>query len=152
MKLSPYTIATPSAPRSRCARPRLISGGQTAVEVALVAPILVLMMVGVIQVILIGSAALAVNQAAVACARYASLNPSLSQSSLDTYLKNIASPLINDAELQTVALTPAPTRATGTSLSVTVTYVLSAKLFLSSSFFGITFPNRVSVTETMTSE
>jgi hypothetical protein len=103
-------------------------------------------------VILIGSAALAVNQAAVACARYASLNPSLTQSSLDAYLKNIASPLINDAALQTVALTPAPTRATGTSLSVTVTYVLSTKLFLSSSFFGITFPTQVSVTETMTSE
>lgn len=121
-------------------------------EVALVLPIVVLLMLGVVQVILIGGAALAVNQAAVSCARYASLNPSLTQSSLNTYLKNIVSPLINDAELQTVGLTPAPTRTTGTSLSVTVTYNLATKLFLGFSFFGITFPTQVSVTETMTSE
>jgi len=122
------------------------------VEVAFVLPIILLLMLGVIQVILIGSSALAVNQAAVSCARYASLNPTLTQPGLDTYLKSIASPLINDAKLQTVALTPAPTRATGSALSVTVTYDLTGKLFLARSFFGITFPTQVSVTETMTSE
>lgn len=126
--------------------------GQTMLELAFVLPIILLLMLAVIQVILVGSSALAVNQAAVSCARYASLNPTLTQASLDTYLKSVASPLINDAKLKTVALTPAPTRATGSAVSVTVTYDLTGKLFLAKSFFGITFPTQVSVTETMTSE
>lgn len=122
------------------------------VEVAFVLPIILLLMVGVIQVILIGSAAIAVNEAAIACARYASLNPTMDQTTLNGYLKTIASPLINDAKLANISLSPAPTRTTGTAVVVTVTYDLSGKLFLGSSFFGISFPTQVSVTETMASE
>jgi Flp pilus assembly protein TadG len=127
--------------------------GQTLTEFAFILPIALLLMLGVIQIIVVGGAALAVNQAAVACARYASLNPTADQSAVNTYLKNIASPLINDAKLQNVTLQPTATpRQTGTAISVTITYNLANKLFLGSSFFGVTFPTSVSVTQTMPSE
>ena len=61
-------------------------GGQTLVEFALIIPVFLLLMLGVVQMVVVGGAALAVNQAAISCARYASLNPSFAQSSVDTYL------------------------------------------------------------------
>jgi hypothetical protein len=110
-------------------------------------------MLGVIQVALIGGSALAVNQAAIACVRYAAVNPSVNQSTVDSYLRTIASPLINDSNLQTLTLAPTATpRTTGSAVSVTVLYTLSNKLFLGASFFGITFPTQLSVQMTMTSE
>ena len=57
-------------------------------------------MLGVMQMMLVGGAALAVNQAALSCARYASLNPSAAQSSVGTYLSGAAPPLISDFGLQ----------------------------------------------------
>lgn len=104
------------------------------VEVALVLPLVLLLMLGIIQLVLIGNVALSVNQAASACARYASLTPSADQTAVNTYLKSIASPVINDAGLGTLTLTPAPPRTSGASLTVTVSYNLSSKLFLGSSF------------------
>jgi hypothetical protein len=110
-------------------------------------------MLGVVQVALIGGSALAVNQAAIACVRYAAVNPSANQSSVNTYLKTIASPLINDSNLQTITLAPTATpRTTGSAVSVTVVYTLSNKLFLSTSVLGITFPTQLSVEMSMTSE
>lgn len=103
--------------------------------------------------VLIGGVALAVNQAAVACARYASLNPSADATQVESYLSGAASPLINDSGLQPVTLTPGTVpRTTGNPIGVTVTYNLQGKLFLGTSFFGVTFPTQVSVTQTMTSE
>lgn len=127
--------------------------GQTLVEFAIILPLLLILMLGVIQMILVGGSALAVNQAAIACARYASVNPSADESTVNTYLKGIASPLINDAGLATLSLQPSGVpRTTGTAVSVTVSYNLGSKLFLGTSFFGVHFPSQVSVTETMTSE
>jgi hypothetical protein len=112
-----------------------------------------LLLLGVVQMILVGSAALAVHQAAISCTRYASLNPSIDQTATDSYLKSTASALINDSNLHPLVLTPSTVpRQTGTSLSITVTYDLTNKLFLGSSFFGLKFPTQVSITETMTSE
>jgi YD repeat-containing protein len=83
----------------------------------------------------------------------AALNPSADQTTLNTYLQQIASPLIKDGNLQNVGLQPsAVPRTTGTSVAITVVYGLGNKLFLGSSFFGVSFPTQVSVTETMTSE
>jgi Flp pilus assembly protein TadG len=129
------------------------SSGQTLVEFAFILPLVLLLMLGVIQVALIGGSALAVNQAAIACVRYAAVNPSVNQSTVDSYLRTIASPLINDSNLQTLTLAPTATpRTTGSAVSVTVLYTLSNKLFLGASFFGITFPTQLSVQMTMTSE
>ncbi len=128
-------------------------GGQTLVEFALVIPIFLLLMLGVVQMVVVGGAALAVNQAAISCARYASLNPSFAQSSVGTYLTSTASPLISDSGLQPVVLSPAAVpRATGTAVTVTVSYNLQTKLFLGTTFFGVTFPSQLSVTQTMASE
>lgn len=132
--------------------PLAASSAQTLVEFAFILPIVLLLLLGVIQVVLIGGAALAVNQAAVACARYASLNQGVDQTALATYLTTIASPLINDTNLSQPTLTPGPPRTTGTAVSVTIVYNLSGKEFLGSSFFGVTFPSQVSVTQVMPSE
>jgi Flp pilus assembly protein TadG len=122
------------------------------VEIALVLPLVLLLILGVIQLLVIGNVALSVNQAASACARYASLSPSADQTALNSYLKTVASPVINDSGLATLTLTPGPPRTSGTSLTVTVTYNLSNKLFLGSSFFGVTFPTNIQISESMTSE
>lgn len=129
------------------------SSGQTLVEFALIIPVFLLLMLGVVQMVVIGGAALAVNQAAISCARYASLNPSAAQGSVDAYLTAVASPLINDSGLQPVILSPISVpRATGSAVTVTVSYKLASKLFLGTTFFGVTFPSQLSVSETMTSE
>ncbi len=127
--------------------------GQTLLEFAFILPIFLLLMLGIVQMVIVGGAALAVNQAAVTCSRYAALNPSYTSTQINSYLTTIASPLINDTGLQPITLSPSATpRSTGSSLSVTVTYELKTKLFLGSSFFGVTFPTQVSVTQTVTSE
>ena len=132
---------------------RGLTGGQTMVEFALIMPVFLLLMLGVVQMVVVGGAALAVNQAAISCARYASLNPSAAQSSVGTYLTATASPLISDSGLQPVTLSPvAVPRATGSAVTVTVSYKLATKLFLGTTFFGVTFPSQLSVSETMTSE
>ena len=129
------------------------ASGQTMVEFALIIPVFLLLMLGVVQMVVVGGAALAVNQAAISCARYASLNPSAAQGSVGTYLTGTASPLISDSGLQPVALSPATVpRITGSAVTVTVVYNLQTKLFLGTTFFGVTFPSQLSVSETMTSE
>ena len=140
--------------RTNPALRRPLTIGQTMVEFAFILPLLLILMLGVIQMILVGGAALAVNEAAVASARYAALNPSADESTIDSYLRNIASPLIADANLHRAVLEAptGPPRHTGTPVSVTVTYDMGGKLFLGTSFFGINFPDQVSVKQTMTSE
>jgi TadE-like protein len=127
--------------------------GQTTVEFAFIIPLFLLLMLGVVQMVIIGGAALAVNQAAISCARYASLNPSASPATVASFLTTTVSPLINDSGLRPLSLSPgAVPRTTGSALTVTVTYNLQNKLFLGSSFFGISFPAQVSASQTMASE
>ena len=129
------------------------ASGQTIVEFAFIIPVFLLLMLGVVQMVVVGGAALAVNQAALSCARYASLNPSFAQSSVGSYLSSTASPLISDSGLQPVVLSPVTVpRVTGTAVTVTVSYKLATKLFLGTTFFGVTFPSQLSITQTMTSE
>jgi hypothetical protein len=135
------------------ARPQRYNQSQTLVEFAFILPVFLLLMLGVVQMVLVGGAALAVNQAAVTCSRYAALNPTYTSTQINSYLTTVASPLINDSGLQPITISPATTpRSTGSAVSVTVSYDLKAKLFLGSSFFGVTFPTQVSVTHTTTSE
>lgn len=141
--------------RKKKRRFRYLTGspGQTLVEFAFILPLFLLLMLGVVQMIIVGGAALAVSQAAITCARYASLNPTYSSSEINAYLQSSASPLIDDSGLAPLVLSPTSVpRQTGTAVSVTVSYNLADKLFLGSSFFGLTFPTEVSATQTMTSE
>ena len=127
--------------------------GQAAVEFAILLPLFLLLLFGIEQISMIGGAALAVNQAATSCARYASLNPGTDEATLQSYLRANASSLINDSNLQALTLLPTKVpRTTGTPVAVTVTYSLKDKLFLGSSFFGVQFPSAVTITATMTSE
>jgi Flp pilus assembly protein TadG len=149
------SACTSRSPKARATKGffRERAGGQTLVEFALITPVFLLLMLGVVQMVVVGGAALAVNQAAIACARYASLNPSAAQSSVGTYLTANASPLISDSGLQPVVVSPvAVPRTTGSAVTVTVSYKLATKLFLGTTFFGVTFPSQLSITETMTSE
>jgi Flp pilus assembly protein TadG len=141
------------------AKPRtpLVGGksraGQAAVEFAILLPLFLVLLFGIEQIAIIGGAAVAVNQAAASCARYASLNPSADQAALQSYLHANAPSLINDSNLQALTLQPTKVpRTTGTSVAVTVTYSLKGKVFLGSSFFGVQFPTAVTVTATMTGE
>ncbi|HZO81173.1 MAG TPA: TadE/TadG family type IV pilus assembly protein [Candidatus Binataceae bacterium] len=150
------TCATP-AERGRATPVRrgasLCPDGQTLVEFAFILPLFLLLMLGVIQMVLIGGAALAVNQAAVSCSRYAALNPTYNATQINSYLTTVASPLINDSGLKPITVTPSSVpRPTGSAVSVTVTYDLKTKLILGKSFFGVTFPTQISVTHTVTSE
>jgi Flp pilus assembly protein TadG len=139
--------------RIRLSRGRARSGGQSLVEFAIILPLLMLMTLVFLQLILIGSVALAVSQAAASCARYASVNPNSDQSAVNTYLQNIASPLIADSHLAQATLSPsAVPRTTGTAITVTVSYDLSGKLVLGSSFMGIAFPTTIAISNTMVSE
>jgi Flp pilus assembly protein TadG len=123
------------------------------VEFTVILPLFLLMTVIMVQLILVGAVAFAVNQAAASCARYAALNDTYSQSTLNTYLQSIASPLINDSYLATIGLSPSTVpRTAGSSVTVTVSYNLSGnKLILGSSVFGITFPTTLAVSQTMVS-
>jgi len=132
--------------------PHRAGPGQSLVEFALILPLFLLMTLVFIQLILIGAVALAVNQAAASCARYAALNNSSDQTSLNTYLKSVASPLINDTYLATIGLNPsAVPRTSGASVTVTVSYNLTGKLVLGSSFLGVVFPTTLAVSQTMVS-
>jgi TadE-like protein len=53
---------------------RTVEPGQSLVEFAIILPLFLLMTLVFIQLILIGVVALAVNQAAASCVRYAALN------------------------------------------------------------------------------
>jgi hypothetical protein len=126
---------------------------QAVVEFALILPLTLIITLGVIQAILIGAVAIALNEGAVSCARYAALNPSADQAAVTSYLKSVASPLINDANLGAATLVPtAVPRTTGTAITVRLSYQTAGKLFLGTSFMGINFPARLTASMTMTSE
>ena len=140
--------------------------GQAMVEFALIATLsMVVLLVG-IQFAIIGQAALAVTQASYLGARAASVNSSLTSSSLQTAIANQLSPTINGA---TVTLTnttdptctagPGGTRSFGCPINVTVTYDATSKLFLPTqwSMMGtgtklITFPTSLTSTESAMTE
>ncbi len=123
------------------------------VEFAFVLPLVLLLTVVLLQMILILAAALAVQQAAASSARYAAVNPTYDQSAINSYLHNVASPVINDTYLAPIAVSPGATpRTSGAPVTVTVSYSLTGKLILGSSFMGVVMPRTLAVSETMISE
>jgi Flp pilus assembly protein TadG len=127
--------------------------GQSMVEFAVILPLFLVMTVILIQFLLVGAVAFAVNQAVASCARYAALNDTYGQSTLNSYLQSVASPLINDKYLATIGVSPSTVpRTSGSSVTVTVSYNLSGnKLVLGSSVLGFAFPTTLAISETMVS-
>jgi len=126
------------------------------IEFAILAPVaLVVMLVG-IQFALIGQAALAVSQASYLGARSASINGTLTSSTLSTAIQNQMSPTISGATVTLTAGGDASCglpRTFGCPFSVTVAYDASNKIFLpSNTLLGITFPTNLTFTESAMTE
>jgi len=104
----------------------------------------------------IGNAALALSQLSYAGARYAAVNPSLTQSAIASYMKSNAAPTINENSGANLTITVSPNTAPrpfGTAVTVSVSYNLQNKLFLPNPFMGISLPTQLSnFTNTMMSE
>jgi Flp pilus assembly protein TadG len=117
--------------------------GQSIVEFALSMTAFVSLMVGAIQLALIGNAALAVSQLAYAGARYAAVNPTYTADQISTYMKGIAPSTINENSGENLNITVEPSttpRTFGAQVKVSINYSLTNKLFLPHSFLGVTFP------------
>jgi Flp pilus assembly protein TadG len=107
--------------------------GQTAVEFALVAPVLIALLLGIVQAGIAFHNYLSVTDAARAVARKAILVrlSDVTQSDLDTIAHNAAGDL--DQSSLKVTLTPDPSDPTfthaGSTVTVTVTYPYKLQLF-----------------------
>lgn len=141
--------------------------GQAMVEFALIATLAMVVLLVGIQFAIIGQAALAVSQASYLGARAASVDGTLTSSTLNTTISNKMSPTINGATVA-LALTnasdanctagPGNTRAFGCAINVTVSYNATSKLFLPTnwSILGgnslIKFPTNLQATESAMTE
>ncbi len=130
--------------------------GQSLVEFAVYLGAFMMLMIGAVQLALIGNAALAVSQLAYAGARYAAVNPSFDSTAITSYVKSIAPTTVNENQGSdlTVSVTPATVpRSFGTQVSVSISYNLNSKLLLPNPFMGITLPTSLSnIANTMMSE
>jgi len=128
---------------------------QAALEFALVAPlVLILLMVG-IQFAIIGAAALGLGQANYQAARYAAINPTASQSAVQSFMLSVASPLItaNNGSYVNTSMSPAPPCAFGNTVTIGLTFDVSHLVVLPNPFLGIvTFPTSLSSTESAVCE
>ena len=130
-------------------------------EFALLTPLLIVFVFITITFAVIGQAELAVSQLAYSGARYASVNPTLSSGSIESYIKagNLGSPTItaDGGALLTVDVEQAS--SFGQPVTVTISYDLSSNVLVSSmtTLFAslgmpVTFPTTVAATETAMSE
>jgi len=128
-------------------------------EFALLAPLFLFIIFLGITFALIGESALAVSQLAYNGARYAAVNPALSSSQVQTYIKSgaIGSPSITaNSSLLTVTVVQG---TFGNPVTVTVAYDISSNSLISSMSslfsglgFGHNFPTSLSATEVVMSE
>jgi Flp pilus assembly protein TadG len=123
--------------RRDCAR-----GGQAAVELALIMPIVLFVLLLGIQYAIIGTAALGLGQANYQGARYAATNTSASQSAVQSYMVSVASPLVSAGSGQYLSssLSGAPPCTFGNTVTVSVTLDIRHLVALPNPFFGIPFP------------
>jgi Flp pilus assembly protein TadG len=133
-------------------------GGQAMAEFALLAPLFLFIVFLGITFAVIGQSALAVSQLAYNGARYAAINPGLTSSQLQTYIKSgaIGSPSITNGGHLTVTVTQA---TFGNPVTVTVAYDISSNALVSGMAtlftglgFGSTLPTTLSATEIVMSE
>ena len=144
-------ILVPAIPKLPLGRRRFrTTRGQAAVEMALIAPLLTMLVVVGIQYAIIGTAALALGQANYEGARYAANNGSATQAQVQSYMVSVASPLIsaNSGSYLTSTLSPAPPCTFGSSVTVSVTFDTTHLIALPNPLFGISFPTSLSNSET----
>jgi Flp pilus assembly protein TadG len=128
---------------------RWTCGGQAAVELALIAPVVLFIMFVGIQFALIGTAALGLGQANYQAARYAATNPSANQDAIKSYMISVGSPLVTAGSGQylTASVSPAPPCSFGNTVTVSVTLDVRHLVALPNPFFGIPFPTSLSNSE-----
>ena len=119
------------------------------VEFALLVPIMsIVLMVG-LQFALVGMAAMALGQANYQGARYAAVNPSASQSAVQSYMLSVASPIITvkSGKYLGSTLSPTPPCPFGSAVTVSVTFDTTHLLVLPNPFLGVRFPTSLSSSE-----
>jgi Flp pilus assembly protein TadG len=128
-------------PRLRKRRLPCVRRAQAAVEFALIAPILLLLLVVGVQLAIIGDAALGLGQVDYQGARYAAVNPSYSQSQIQSYMVSVASPLIgaNNGSYLTATMSPAPPCAFGSTVTVAVSFDIAHLVVLPNPFLGVAY-------------
>ncbi len=130
---------------------RLAGAGraQAAVEFALILTVALIVLVIGVQFAIIGNAALALGQVNYQGARYAAVNPSASQSAVQSYILSVASPTIraNNGSYLTTTLSPAPPCAFGATVKVSVTFDVQHLLAVPNPFLGISFPTTLTNSE-----
>jgi hypothetical protein len=129
-------------------------------EFALLIPLFTFIVFLGITFAVIGQSALAVSQLAYNGARYAAVNPGLTSSQVQTYIKSgaIGSPSITSGGGSSLTVTVV--QATfGNPVTVTVAYDISSntlvtgmKTLFTALGFGSTFPTTLSATEVVMSE
>jgi Flp pilus assembly protein TadG len=133
----------------------IFTRAQAAVEFALIAPVvLVLLLVGV-QFAIIGAASLGLGQANYQAARYAAINPTATQSAVQTFMLSTASPLIsaNSGQYVTTTVSPAPPCSFGNTVTVSLSFDVSHLVVLPNPFMGmVSFPTSLTSTESAVCE
>jgi Flp pilus assembly protein TadG len=143
-------------------RPRLsrLERGQSMAEFALLAPLFLFVVFVAITFAVIGQSALAVSQLAYNGARYAAVNPQLTSTQVQTYIKSgaIGAPSITAGGGANLTVTVVQA-GFGQPVTVTVAYDLSTNSIVSSMTtlfnglgFSQTFPTSLSATEVVMSE
>jgi Flp pilus assembly protein TadG len=123
---------------------------QAAVEFALIAPVVAIVLLVGVQFAIIGAASLGLGQVNYQGARYAAVNTSASQSAVRAYMISVASPLIsaNNGQYLTTSMNPAPPCSFGGTVTVSTTFDISHLVMLPNPFMGvINFPTTLSNSE-----
>jgi Flp pilus assembly protein TadG len=116
--------------------------GQAIVETALVVPLIILLIMGMVELGRVSNAYLAVTHASRHGARYAAVGGSNEE--IISKVKNAASPL--DTSQLTVIIDPAQNRQSGEDIKVTVTYPVR----MLTPIAGFLFSNTVTVRSDVT--
>jgi len=161
MQIAEMRINSSAPLRSRLTRRvARLERGQSMAEFALLAPLFLFVVFVAITFAVIGQSALAVSQLAYNGARYAAVNPQLTSTQLQTYIKSgaIGAPSITAGGGAHLTVTVVQA-SFGQPVSVTVAYDLSTNSIVSSMttlFNGLgfhqTFPTSLSATEVVMSE
>jgi Flp pilus assembly protein TadG len=133
-------------------RQRMIAGAaraQSAVEFAIILTVAIIVLVIGVQFAIIGEAALALGQMNYQGARWAAINPSATQSQVQSYMLSVASPTISahNGQYLTTTLSPAPPCAFGASVTVSVSFNAQHLIAVPNPFLGIHFPTTLTNSE-----
>jgi TadE-like protein len=127
---------------------------QAAVELALIAPIVLMLLVVGVQLALIGDAALALGQVDYQGTRYAAVNTSATKTDVQSYMVSVGSPLIaanSGGYLTITSMNPDPASQTacayGGTVTVAVSFDIAHLVALPNPFLGIHFPTALTNTQ-----